>query len=134
VSSPYGQQSYGRPQPYDQQQYGQPRYGQQPYPQQSYAYGRPYYGPQPYGMPVHGLAGRPSSHLGWAIGCIFLFWPLAIPAIVNATKVDTAWLYGHAAEAQLRAEKARTFCVIATAVGAFVWLLNIFLFVLLPIM
>ena len=28
------------------------------------------------------------SHMGWAIGCVFLFWPLAIPAIVNASRAN----------------------------------------------
>ena len=136
MSSPYGQppQPYGQPQPYAQP----PQYGQQPYPQQQ-AYGQPQYGQAPYGQPApygqqpygYGMAGygpgagKPGNYLGWAIGCIFLFWPLAIPAIINATKVDPAWQYGQYLEAQERSEKAKMFCMIATGLGVVVWLVNI---------
>ncbi|MFL6123360.1 CD225/dispanin family protein [Actinophytocola sp.] len=140
MSSPYGQpqQPYGQPQPYGQQQ----QYGQQPYPQQQpYAqqpYGQPPYGQAPYGQPGYGQqpygvqgwspsGGKPSNYLGWAIGCIFLFWPVAIPAIINATKVDPAWQYGQHAEAQMRSEKAKMFCTVATGLGVVVWLVNIVL-------
>lgn len=126
---PYGQQPYGQ-QP--QQPYGQP---QQPYGQPPQPYGQPPYGqpPQqpPYGQqPGYGYGpgaggGKPSNYLGWAIGCIFLFWPLAIPAIINATKVDPAWQFGQHAEAQMRSEKAKMFCMIATGIGAVLIVLNI---------
>ena len=107
-SSRYGQQPYGQPQqPYGQQPYGQP---------------------QPYGAPGGYGGGKPSNYLGWAIGCIFLFWPVAIPAIINATKVDPAWQYGNQPEAQLRSEKAKMFCMIATGVGALLWIVNIIIF------
>jgi hypothetical protein len=126
VTNPYGQpqqQPYSQPPPYGQQ----PQYGQQPYPQQPQPYGPPQpYGQQPYGPPGYGPGGgKPSNYLGWAIGCIFLFWPVAIPAIINATKVDPAWQYGQHAEAQQRSEKAKMFCMIATGLGVVVWLLNI---------
>ena len=125
MNSPYGQPQYGQqPQPY-----GQPQYGQQPYPQQTYAqpqqpyaqpqaYGQPGYVQQPYNVQAwRPSGGKPSNYLGWAIGCVFLFWPLAIPAIFNATKVDPAWQAGQHGEAQERSEKAKMFCTIATGIG-----------------
>ena len=58
------------------------------------------------------------NNMTMSIVSIFLFWPLAIPAIINATKVDPAWQYGQHAEAQMRSEKAKMFCMIATGIGA----------------
>lgn len=138
MSSPYGQPQqpyHQQPQPYGQQPpgYGQPYPPQQPYPQQPYGHPQPYGQPPGYGQPPYGApgmvpgGGKPSNYLGWAIGCIFLFWPVAIPAIINATKVDPAWQYGHYGEAQMRSEKAKMFCGVATGVGIAVWLLNIIL-------
>ena len=115
MTNPYGQQGY--PQPGYPQQQGYP----QGYPQQGYQ--------QPYGFPQPGE--KPSSYLGWAIACIFLFWPVAIPAIYNATKVDSAWQTGNYTEAQIRSEQARMFCTVASGIGAAVWLLWIVLFAVL---
>lgn len=136
MSNPYGQGPYGQPpqQPYGQppqQPYGQPSppygqpappsppYGQPaaygaPPPQQAYP-GYPPQQPMGYGMPPGGQ--KPSNYLGWAIGCIFLFWPVAIFAIIRATKVDGLWQTGQFQQAQEESRGARKLCLIATWVG-----------------
>ena len=112
LTTPYGQ---GPQQPYGQP--GQPptQYGQAP---QS-----PPYGQQPYGAPQMGYPDapggvKPNNYLAWSILSIFLYWPLGIVAIINATKVDPAWQMGHAAMAQEHSNKARKFSMIATIIGA----------------
>jgi hypothetical protein len=124
---PYGQppqQPYGQPPPYAQQpapQYGQAPPQSPPYGQPA-AYGAPpqTYGPPGYGPPMgYGAPGgqKPSNYLGWAIGCIFLFWPVAIFAIIRATKVDGLWQTGQYAQAQEDSAAAKKLCLIATWIG-----------------
>jgi hypothetical protein len=93
VTTPYGQ---GPQQPYGQQPYGAPQMG---------------YPAAPGGV-------KPNNYLAWSIVSIFLFWPLGIPAIINATKVDPAWQMGNAAMAQEHSNKAKMFSMIATIIGA----------------
>jgi hypothetical protein len=92
VTTPYGQ----GPQPYGQQPYGAPQMG---------------YPAAPGGV-------KPNNYLAWSIVSIFLFWPLGIAAIINATKVDPAWQMGNAAMAQEHSNKAKMFSMIATIIGA----------------
>lgn len=91
-------------------------YGQQP------GYTRPppagSYGAAPQGSP-------PPNYLAWAIISVFLCWPLAIPAIVFATQVNTKWTVGDVAGAHEASRKAKTFALWATIVGAVLWVLNI---------
>ena len=61
---------------------------------------------------------KPNNYLAWSIVSIFLFWPLGIAAIINATKVDPAWQMGNAAMAQEHSNKAKMFSMIATIIGA----------------
>ena len=61
---------------------------------------------------------KPNSYLAWSIVSIFLFWPLGIGAIRNATKVDPAWQMGNAALAQEHSNKAELFSMIATISAA----------------
>jgi interferon-induced transmembrane protein len=145
VTTPYGQ---GPQQPYGQQPpgqpYGQPGQPQAPYGQapQSPPYGQPQqpygqpqqpYGQQPYGAPPMGYPGapggaKPPNFMVWSVLCILLFWPLAIPAIIFATRVDPAWQMGDAAGAQENSRKAKLFSTIATCIGAAAWLINIIIF------
>lgn len=60
---------------------------------------------------------KPSNYLGWAIGCIFLFWPVAIFAIIRATKVDGLWQTGQFQQAQEESAGAKRLCQIATWIG-----------------
>jgi len=118
VTNPYGQpqQPYGQ-QPYPQsggvpaQPYGQQPYGQ-PYPQ-------PGYGQQPgYGMPPGGDMNAIKDYKGWAIGCIFLMWILAIFAIMKSNEVRTYKMQGNYAMAEQASRTTKTLCLIATIWGA----------------
>ena len=112
MTTPYGQGP--------QQLYGQPGQPSAPYGQAPQS---PPYGHQPYGAPQMGYPAapggvKPNNYLAWSIVSIFLFWPLGIAAIINATKVDPAWQMGNAAMAQEHSNKARKFSMIATIIGA----------------
>jgi hypothetical protein len=87
VTTPYGQ---GPQQPYGQQPHGAP----------------------PMGYPTAPGGVKPNNYLAWSIVSIFLFWPLGIAAIINATKVDPAWQMGNAAMAQEHSNKAKMFSMI----------------------
>jgi Interferon-induced transmembrane protein len=102
VTTPYGQ---GPQQPYGQQPYGAPQMG---------------YPAAPGGV-------KPNDHLAWSIVSIFLFWPLGIAAIINATKVDPAWQMGNAAMAQEHSNKAKMFSMIATIIGAIGFVISLIL-------
>ncbi|WP_018347865.1 CD225/dispanin family protein [Longispora albida] len=131
-AQPYGQQPYGQ-QP--QQPYGQPAgYGQQPaygqpQAQQPAGYGQPAYG-QPYGQAP---AGEIPNYMTWAIISIFLFWPLAIPAIINAQKVNPAIAEGRYADAQTASEAAKKWAKLATIIGPILIVLNCVCFFILPL-
>lgn len=88
---------------------------QDPYGAQPPAGGMPpnYYGgaPQQPGPP-------PQNYLVWAIISVFLCWPLAIPAIIFSTQVNTKWAQGDAMGAQESSRKAKTFALWATIAGA----------------
>lgn len=158
---PPGQDPYGQQQPYGQQpQYGQP-YGQQPQdpsygqqPTSGQPYGQPTSG-QPYGQPTSGAAygqpttGQPYSgagygqqppagefkdNMGMSIGMIFLFWPTAIPAIMNASKAKAAYQAGDYAGAEAAATESRKWSKISLIVGLIwigVWVIGCCGFVLL---
>lgn len=59
----------------------------------------------------------PPNHLVWAIISVFLCWPLAIPAIIFATQVNTKWAQGDTAGAQESSAKAKKFALWATIAG-----------------
>ncbi|MBB1157376.1 MULTISPECIES: CD225/dispanin family protein [Amycolatopsis] len=135
MTNPYGQpqQPYGG-QP--QQPYGQ----QQPYPQSGATPAQPYpqqpYGqPAPYGQP--GFGGAPGGDMsaikdykGWAIGCIFLMWILAIFAIMKSNEVQTYKMQGNYAMAQQASQTTKTLCLIATILGALGWVVAIILIII----
>jgi len=128
MTNPYGQ-PYGQPTqlgypasdpvpvPYGAQQ---PYYQQQPYPA---AY------PQQPGYPQAPYAQQPAQDIpnykGWAIGCIFLFWILAIFAIMKSNEVDSYKLQGNWFAAKQASDSTRTMCLIATIVGAIGWVIGI---------
>lgn len=128
----------GGPQPgdYGQGQYGQGQYGQQPYGQygpygqQPYGgYQQPGYPPQGYG-PYGGrpMGSPPPGHLGWAITAVIFFWPLAIAAFINYSRVESAWFRGDV-DASMRASAAvKRYGVIALCIGLAIVVLYIGLF------
>jgi hypothetical protein len=105
-----------------------PRRPQDPVPGQPYGYppqpGYYVYIPPP---PPPGMV-RPSNYLAWAIISIFLFWPVAIAAIVKSTQVDRLWLEGRYVEARDSSTTTRTLCLVATILGATLFVV-MFLFV-----
>ncbi|GAA1457319.1 CD225/dispanin family protein [Nocardiopsis exhalans] len=80
--------------------------------------GQPGYGGQPGGTP-------PDNGLTWAIVSVFCCWPFAIPAIVNAAKVNDLWNRGDQAGALDAQAQAKKWTKIAFIIGAIVWVLSI---------
>lgn len=130
------QQPYGQQPPHDQptQHLGQPAqpYGQQPvHGQDAYAaqpqYGQPYGHPaQPYGQqPMYGQQPHIDNNMTMSIVSIFLFWPLAIPAIMNASKVNAFLASGDYASAQKAATDSKKWSKLALIVGLSLWAVNI---------
>lgn len=76
----------------------------------------------------------PSNYLAWSIVVTLLCcWPLGIPAIVNAARVNGLWFAGNHAAAIEASNKAKKW-VIATAItGAVVILLYFILMVVIGI-
>ncbi|MBX9244212.1 CD225/dispanin family protein [Actinotalea ferrariae] len=91
-----------------------PSYGSAP-PPPAYGGGGGY---QPAGSP-------PPNYLVWAIISVFLCWPLAIPAIVFSTQVNSKWAQGDAAGAADSSRKAKQFALWATILGGIVIVLYI---------
>ena len=73
---------------------------------------QPGYGSNPQGQypPV-------DNNMTWSIVSIFLFWPLAIPAIINASKVNPALQIGDYAGAQAAAAESKKWSKLALIVG-----------------
>jgi Interferon-induced transmembrane protein len=65
---------------------------------------------------------RIGNNMGWAIGAIFLFPPLAVPALMNAAKVRPLLEQGNYAEAQAAAADSKKWSKLATIIGVFMWL------------
>ena len=64
------------------------------------------------------MSSPPPNHLTWAIlSLIFFFWPLGIPAIVFANRVNDKWTAGDHAGAQSASNSAKDFATWATLVG-----------------
>lgn len=62
----------------------------------------------------------PENHLVWAIlSTVLCCWPLGIPAIIYASKVDILWNLGDEEGARKKAEQAETWSLIATVGGVF---------------
>lgn len=73
----------------------------------------------------------PNNYLVWAIlATILCCWPLGIPAIVYAAKVDRLWYSGYRNEALAASNNAKKWTLIAAITGAVVIVLYvIFVFV-----
>ncbi len=141
MTNPYGQQQppYGQqpqsggfqqpPQPgYGPPSGGMPAYGQPaPYGQPP-AYGQPPtggFGAPGYGMPGGGDINAIKDYKGWAIGCIFLMWILAIFAIMKSNEVQTYKMQGNYAMAEQASGTTKTLCIIATVIGGIAWAIAI---------
>jgi ABC-type Fe3+ transport system permease subunit len=63
------------------------------------------------------------NNMTMSIVAIFLFWPLAIPAIINASKVNPLLQTGDYAGAQAAANESRRWSKLALIIGICVWVL-----------
>ncbi|MEU7823889.1 CD225/dispanin family protein [Catellatospora sp. NPDC049111] len=64
------------------------------------------------------------NNLTMSIVSIFLFWPLAIPAIINANKVNPLLQAGDYAGAQAAAAESKKWSKLALIVGGIGWALG----------
>ena len=68
----------------------------------------------------------PENYLIWAIlATIFCCWPFGIPAIINASKVDSAFNRGDYAGAKEYSRNAKKWTIVSAVVGCTVVLLYI---------
>jgi uncharacterized membrane protein len=56
-----------------------------------------------------------------SVVALFLFWPIAIPAVMNAVKVNRLVAKGDQPGAQEAALRARKFATVAVAAGLVFW-------------
>jgi uncharacterized membrane protein len=64
-----------------------------------------------------------NNNMTMSIVSIFLFWPLAIPAIINASKVNPALQIGDWATAQQAANESRRWSKLALIIGIVLWVI-----------
>ncbi|MFD6952773.1 hypothetical protein A6A08_09855 [Nocardiopsis sp. TSRI0078] len=97
------------------------------------------YGPPSggYGAPGGGYGAPggtpPDNGLTWAIVAIFCCWPFAIPAIINATKVNDLWNRGDQAGAMEAQAQAKKWTKLAFILGSIAYVLSIGFYILLII-
>jgi hypothetical protein len=65
------------------------------------------------------------NNMTMSIVSIFLFWPLAIPAIINASKVNPLLQQGDFGGAQAAAAESKKWSKLALIIGISVWALSI---------
>ena len=95
------------------------QYSQQP--QQQYAQQ-----PQNQHQP---LEPKPSNYLVISIiTTILCCWPIGIPAIINASKVNKLWDSGDYAGAQEASKRAKTFTIISAVLGLVVTVIYVILY------
>jgi hypothetical protein len=78
--------------------------------------GYPSYQPQPPQI---------DNNMTMSIVSIFLFWPLAIPAIINASKVNPMLQQGDYAGAQAAAAESKKWSKLALIIGLISWAVSI---------
>jgi interferon-induced transmembrane protein len=61
------------------------------------------------------------NNMTMSIVSIFLFWPLAIPALINASKVNGLAAAGDYAGAQAAAKESKRWSKLALIVGLVLW-------------
>jgi hypothetical protein len=75
-------------------------------------------------MAQPGYPGQPQqvdNNMTMSIVAIFLFWPLAIPAIINASKVNPLLQSGDFAGAQAAAAESKKWSKLALIIGLVAW-------------
>ncbi len=73
------------------------------------------------GYPPQGQPPQIDNNMTWSIVSIFLFWPLAIPAIINASKVNPMLQQGDYASAQNAAAESKKWSKLALIIGGVLW-------------
>ena len=81
--------------------------------------------------PAAGGTATVPNNLVLAIISILCCWPIAIPAIIFATQVNSKIAAGDVAGAQESANKAKKFAYIAIGLGVAGWLISIICYVIL---
>jgi hypothetical protein len=66
-----------------------------------------------------------NNNMTLSIVSIFLFWPLAIPAIINASKVNPLLQQGDYAGAQAAAAESKKWSKLAIIIGICLWVVSI---------
>ena len=66
-----------------------------------------------------------NNNMTMSIVSIFLFWPLAIPALINAAKVNPLLQQGDYAGAQAAAAESRKWSKLALIIGLIVWAISL---------
>jgi len=79
--------------------------------------------------PAAGGSAPVPNYLVPAIVAIFCCWPLAIPAIIFATRVNSSVAAGDMAAAQEASAQAKKFMKLAFIVGSICWVLLILFYV-----
>lgn len=78
------------------------------------------------------LQAPPENYLVWAIlTTIFCCWPFGIPAIINASKVNSAYDRGNYAESLEASRKAKNWTIASAATGGTIAILYIVFIILL---
>jgi hypothetical protein len=80
---------------------------------------------QPGYPPPQGQPPAIDNNMTMSIVSIFLFWPLAIPAIINASKVNPALQVGDYATAQQAAAESKKWSKLALIIGICLWALSL---------
>ncbi|HZN18281.1 MAG TPA: CD225/dispanin family protein [Micromonosporaceae bacterium] len=65
------------------------------------------------------------NNMTMSIVAIFFFWPLAIPAIINASKVTPLLQQGNYAGAQQAAAESKRWSKLALIIGIVLWVLSL---------
>jgi interferon-induced transmembrane protein len=65
------------------------------------------------------------NNMTMSIVSIFLFWPLAIPAIMNASKVNPLLQQGDFGGAQAAAAESKKWSKLALIIGGSLWALSL---------
>jgi Interferon-induced transmembrane protein len=97
--------------------------------QRPYAPGSPGSGLRSAAVDPARMSSAPPNHLTWAIlSLIFFFWPLGIPAIVFANRVNDKWIAGDIDGAQSASQSAKDFATWATVAGSIIYFLSFIYF------
>lgn len=73
---------------------------------------------------------QPNTYLALSIISAFFCWPFAIPAIINASKVDRLWYQGQYNEAVEASKSAKMWSIIAFVMYGVSMILLILIYVL----